>query len=69
MAQSRIPITTVKRIMKETGAERVSEKAATVLAEVLREKAEEITEDALALARHAGRKTISAEDVQLASKR
>ena len=45
-------------IMKRNGAERVSEKAASAMAEVLMDVANDIAKDAIRFAAHAGRKTI-----------
>lgn len=61
-----IPIAPIKRIMKESGAERVSEDAAVELAKAMEEYAEAVSEQANKLAKHAGRKTITADDVKLA---
>jgi DNA-binding protein len=55
-------------ILKSAGAERVSEPAAQALAEVIKEKAFEISKDAVKFAHHAGRKTIKREDIELARK-
>jgi histone H3/H4 len=55
-------------ILKNAGAERVSEPAAQVLAEVVKEIAFEIAKDAVKFAHHAGRKTIKREDIELARK-
>jgi len=56
-------------ILKQAGAERVSEPAAQALAEVLKDFAMEIAKDAVKLANHAGRKTIKRHDIELARKR
>ncbi len=56
-------------ILKQAGAERVSEPAAHALAEVVKEAAIEIAKDAVKLANHAGRKTIKRHDIELARKR
>lgn len=60
-----IPIAPIKRIMKTTNL-RVSDNAAMALEEILVTFAQELAEDAAKLAIHAGRKTITVEDVQLA---
>ena len=57
-----------ERIMKKAGASRVSEPSKEALRDVVEEIAEEIAGSALQLAQHAGRKTIKAEDINLASK-
>jgi DNA-binding protein len=56
------------RIMKKSGAERVSDDAADELRKVVEDVAERIAKNAVDLSIHAGRKTIKPEDVRLASK-
>ena len=63
-----LPKAPIERIMRDAGAERVSEDAVIALTKILENTAEVITEDAIALAKHAGRKTITAQDIQLAKK-
>ena len=55
-------------ILKASGAERVSDKAAKALSEALMDIAVEISKDAIRFAKHAGRKTIKREDIELAKK-
>ena len=55
-------------IIRIAGAERVSDSAAKALAEVLMDKAMEISKDAVKFAVHAGRKTVKREDIELARK-
>lgn len=55
-------------ILKNAGAERVSEPAAQALADVVKEMAFEIAKDSVKFANHAGRKTIKREDIELARK-
>ncbi len=64
-----LPLSPIERIIRNAGAERVSEDAVIALAGVLKERAEEISEDAIALAKHAGRKTVTADDIRLAAKK
>lgn len=55
-------------ILKNAGAERVSDSAAQALADVVKEMSFEIAKDAVKFAHHAGRKTIKREDIDLARK-
>ncbi len=64
MAQ--IPKAPIARIIKDTGAERVSEDAKVELAESLEEIAREIAIKANEAAKLAKRKTIKAEDIKFA---
>ena len=54
------------RIMRKCGAERVSEGAAKELRNVIEDIAEDISKEIVVVARHAGRKTIKKEDIDLA---
>lgn len=63
-----LPLAPIERIIRKAGADRVSEDAVIALANILKDRAEEVSEDAIALAKHAGRKTITAEDIRLANK-
>ncbi|MFC1648065.1 histone family protein [Nanoarchaeota archaeon] len=63
-----IPLAAMERIMKKVGAERVSEESKEALRDTLENQAEEIATASLKFAVHAGRKTIKAEDIILATK-
>jgi histone H3/H4 len=56
----------MKRLVKGAGAARVSEDAADALREVLEDFASEVASKAVQLARHAGRKTVTKDDIKLA---
>jgi len=53
-------------ILKQAGAERVSETAAQALASVVKNFTFEVAKDAVKFAKHAGRKTVKREDIELA---
>ncbi len=63
-----LPLAAMEKILKHCGAERVSDKAKVALKSVIEELAEEIAGDAVRFAVHAGRKTVKAGDIKLASK-
>ena len=56
------------RILKKAGAERVSDESADELRIVIEDIAANIAKNAVDMSKHAGRKTVKAEDVKLASK-
>lgn len=64
-----IAISPIDRIMRKAGAERVSEEAAEALREVIETLALEVSRESIALAKHAGRKTVNSEDVKMASRK
>ena len=63
-----IPLAVAERILRNAGAERVSEEAKRVFRDIIEELAEELAKKAVDLARHAKRKTVKPEDVKLAAK-
>jgi len=64
-----LPRLPFERILKNAGAKRVSHDALEEFASVMEEKLYKIAKEAAVLARHAGRKTILAEDVRIAKRR
>ena len=65
---SEVPKAPIARIIKDTGAERVSEDAKAELAEYLEEVARDVAIEANNVAKIAKRKTIKPEDIKLAIK-
>ena len=63
-----IPLAISERILKNAGAQRVSEDAKVAFSDVLKEVAEEIGAQASKISKHAGRKTVQEEDIKLAAK-
>jgi len=63
-----LPLAAMEKLLKKCGAPRVSEDAKEALKTVLEEYGEEIGEKAVKAALHAGRKTVKAVDIKLATK-
>ncbi|MDP7179971.1 MAG: NFYB/HAP3 family transcription factor subunit [Candidatus Woesearchaeota archaeon] len=68
MPERLLPLAAMEKMLKQSGAERVSDKAKAALKNIVEEKANEIAVKAIQLAKHAGRKTIKGEDIRLAAK-
>ena len=69
MASKRLlPLAAMEKILKQAGAERVSDKAKEALKAMIEEEAEKIAVQAVKFAGHAGRKTVKAGDVKLAAR-
>ena len=69
MREQIIPLLPLERLLKRIGAKRVSKPALKELSSFLEERLGKIVEEAVVLAKHSGRKTITAEDVRIARKR
>lgn len=63
-----LPLAPFERIFKKAGAERASEEAIEAMREAVEDYADALAESSVALSKHAGRKTVKAEDVKLAAK-
>ena len=68
MTDKLLPLAAMEKILKQGGADRVSDKAKVALKNAMEDIANEISIKAIKLANHAGRKTIKAEDIKLAVK-
>lgn len=67
--EEEFPVATMHRICKRAGAERVSVSASAMLGKTIEEMGVKIAKEALGHAMHAGRRTVSARDIKIASSR
>ncbi len=58
----------MEKILNASGAERVSDDAKVALRAILEEVADEISQNAIKLSKHAGRRTVMESDVKLAAR-
>ena len=63
-----IPKVPVAKIMNKAGAKRVSDNAVSALADYLIDYASKISERAVRIAKHSGRKTVNGGDIKIAVK-
>ncbi len=68
MSDKFLPLAAMEKILKQGGAERVSDKAKVALKNAIEDIAHGIAAKSIKLAVHAGRKTVKAEDIKLAVK-
>ncbi len=64
-----LPLAPLERLLKKCGAKRVSENGVKEFASVLYEYAYSLSAEAVALAEHAGRKTVLESDVRMARRK
>jgi len=64
-----IPLAPLERLLRRAGAKRVSKSALREFAVVLGDYAHDLSAESLALAKHAGRKTIVGADVRMAKRK
>lgn len=60
-----LPKLPFERILKKVGGKRVSQDALEEFATIMEDKLTNVAKEAVALAKHAGRKTLIGEDVRL----
>ena len=68
MSSRLLPLAAMERILRQNGADRVSDKAKVALKNTMEDIADQIATKAVNLAKHAGRVTVKASDVKLAAK-
>lgn len=64
-----IKVAPMHKLIKRAGAERVSEESAIALGKALEDIGVKVAKEALDFARHAGRKTIKARDIEIAAQK
>ena len=68
MAEKILSLNAMDKLIRKAGGVRVADDAKEALAEILEQKGAEISQLAKRMAEHAGRKTVTKDDIQLAVK-
>jgi DNA-binding protein len=63
-----IPKAPLGRILTKVGAKRISDESLALFSEILTEIGQEISEHAVKISKHSGRKTVLESDIKLAAK-
>ncbi len=63
-----LPKAAVDRLIRRAGAERVASDAVDALIDILEDVATDISSQANRIARHSNRKTVTADDIKIASR-
>ncbi|MFO8016395.1 MAG: histone [Candidatus Woesearchaeota archaeon] len=63
-----LPLAAMEKVLKLSGADRVSDKAKAALKDVVEDRANEIAAKAVKLSMHAGRKTVKSGDIKLSAR-
>jgi histone H3/H4 len=64
-----IKVAPMHKLIKRAGADRVSEESAVALGKALEEIGVKVAKEALDYAKHAGRKTVKAKDIEIAAQK
>ncbi len=64
-----IKVAPMHKLIKRAGADRVSEESAIALGTALEEIGVKVAKEALDYAKHAGRKTVKAKDIEIAAQK
>jgi len=67
--KNEIKVAPMHKLIKRAGAPRVSEESALALGRALEEIGLKVAREAIDFARHAGRKTVKARDIEIAAKK